>query len=264
MHPGIKQLLKKAAPLYRLALAQLGLLDYLASVHGTDKRRHGYTKHYCHHFHALRYQKLKLFEIGVGGADSGPGGASLRMWKDYFPKAEIFGLDCYDKSHLNQHRIKVFQGDQNDPALLNDLASRWGPFDIVIDDGSHVSEHIITTFKALFPHVTENGVYVIEDLFYSYADRHGGSVVEFDNPRTSLGMLKTVIDDMHFKYIGMGRKPHSYGDHIIELAFYPKICFIQKGNNAMPDAHFEEWRRGYDKKARFAELAIPIAQEGPS
>ncbi len=149
------------------------------------------------------------------------------MWKDY-PKSEIFGLDIVDKSSLNQSRIKILQGDQNDPAFLNDLASRWGPFDIIIDDGSHVSEHVITSYNALFPHVSENGIYVIEDLFFSYDDRLGGSAVEFDNPRTSVGMLKTLIDDINYKYI-QNRKPENYGDHILNISFYPKTLFYSEG-----------------------------------
>ena len=55
-------------------------------------------------------------------------------------------------------------GDQNDPAILNEMATRHGPFDIIIDDGSHVGEHIITSFRALFPDLTANGLYAIEDL----------------------------------------------------------------------------------------------------
>ena len=212
----------------------------------TDKYAHGYTKHYEHHFHSLRRKKLKLLEIGIGGNSEFVGGASLLMWKDYFPKSEIFGLDIVDKSSLNQSRIKIFQGDQNDPAFLNDLGSRWGPFDIIIDDGSHVSEHVIASYTALFPHVSENGIYVIEDLLSSYDDRLGGSAVEFDNPRTSLGMLKTLIDDINYKYIPE-RKPEHYGDHILSISFYPKICFIQKGNNAMPDPYGERFvKRGED------------------
>jgi len=238
MNESVKRLLKKAYPLYRPLLSGLGLLDYLARVHGTDKISHGYTKYYQHRFHPLRRKKLKLFEIGVGGSTLFPGGASLRMWKDYFPRGQIFALDIVDKSHLDESRIKVFQGDQNESACLNEIASRWGPFDIIIDDGSHVSAHIITSFKALFPHLTENGIYVIEDLLFSYYEPTGGSPVDLDNPRTSVGMLKTLIDDMHFKYIP-DRQPQSYGDHILEIAFYPKICFIQKGDNTMRDAHGE-------------------------
>jgi hypothetical protein len=59
-------------------------------------------------------------------------------------------------------------------------------------------------------------------------------------------MLKTLIDDINYKYI-QDRKPEHYGDHILSVSFYPKICFIQKGNNAMPDPFGERFvKRGED------------------
>jgi hypothetical protein len=237
MQPLARQFLRKTYPLYRPILTAFGLLDYIARKHGTDKYLHGYTVQYRHHFNCLRNKRLKLFEIGVGGfGDANKGGESLRMWRDYFTKAEIYSIDIADKTRLSEHRIHVFQGDQNDPAFLNDFASRFGPFDLIIDDGSHYSEHVITSFRALFPHLKENGIYVIEDLYYSYNEELDGSADDLNNSsRTSLGMLKSLVDDMHSKYIR--RQPLSYGDRITGITFYPKICFIQKGDNTIPDGY---------------------------
>jgi hypothetical protein len=241
MRSATMQLLRNAYPLYRPILSRLGLIDVMARKHRTDKHVHGYLKHYRRHFHPLRHSTYKLLEIGVGGFETTQGGSSLRMWKDYFPKAEIYGLDLYDKRHLQEPRITILQGDQNDPVFLEGLASRHGPFDIVIDDGSHFSEHIITSFRALFPHVTATGLYVIEDLQTSYDESFGGSPAALDDPRTSIGMLKTLVDDMHFKYIP-GRSPRSYGDKIMGICVYPKICFIEKGDNAGRDAYVDAAR----------------------
>jgi hypothetical protein len=239
MQPLARQFLRKTYPLYRPILTTFGLLDYMARNHRTDKFPHGYTVQYRHHFHSLRNKKIRLFEIGVGGfGDPDKGGESLRMWKDYFRKAEIYSIDIVDKTRLEERRIHICKGDQNDPAFLNDFASRFGPFDVIIDDGSHQSEHVITSFRALFPHLKENGVYVIEDLFYSYDEHLGGSPDDLnDSSRTSLGMLKSLVDDMHSKYIH--RQPQSYGDRITAVTFYPKICFIQKGDNTMRDTYVD-------------------------
>jgi hypothetical protein len=233
MRTEVMRLLRNIYPVYRPIVTRFGMLDVIARKHLTDKRHHGYLKHYQRHFSPWRNSKLKLLEIGIGGHDQLPGGASLRTWKDYFPKGEIFGLDLYDKSHLEQPRITVLQGDQNDPAFLEEMASRYGPFDLIIDDGSHISEHIITSFRALFPHLTANGLYVIEDLYLSYDEPSGGSAVEFNDPRTANGMLKTLIEEMHYRYIP-GYVCRSFGQHITEVCFYPRICFIQKGDNAKP------------------------------
>jgi hypothetical protein len=241
MQKSAGRLLKLGYPIYRPLLTVAGSLEIMARAHGTDKLGHGYITYYKHYFSSLRWKRIKLLEIGIGGADRTQGGASLRMWKDYFPRGEIFGIDIADKSGLNQARITTFQGSQDDPTFLSEIAGRHGPFDIVIDDGSHQNNHIITSFDTLFPYVSEDGYYVIEDVFFSYHPSSGGSPDDLNSERTSLGMLKTLVDDMHFKYIA-DREPRRYGDRIRGIAFYPKICFIRKGDNsgrdAVVDSHF--------------------------
>lgn len=240
-----RQLVRNVYPVLRPMLSVLGCLDAIARVHGTDKYLHRYTPIYERHFHDMRLKKLKVLEIRIGGGpDPREGGESLRMWKDYFPRAHIFGIDIRDKTGLAEPRIEIYQGDQSDQVFLHELALRLGPFDIVIDDGSHHSEHVITSFNALFPHVAEDGFYVIEDLFLSYEPRSGGSADPGDS-RTSLGMLKALVDDIHYKYIP-GYQPLRFGDRIDEIMFYPKLCFIHKMDNSSPDLFvdqfFERWR----------------------
>ena len=178
-----------------------------------------------------------MLEIGIGGYDRPhEGGTSLKMWNDFFPRGKIFGLDVHDKSSLRMPpRVHIFQGDQNDPEFLESFAAQWGPFDIIIDDGSHVSEHVITSFRALFPYVTDGGYYVVEDLFFSYDEELGGSPVHLDGLDTSMGLLKSLTDQMHAKYIP-DREPADHGERIVAMSYYPKICFIRKGDNTKPDA----------------------------
>ena len=234
MHPLIRSTLRATYPLYRPALTAFGLINVMARMHEADKAGHGYLRHYRHHFGSFRWKKIKLFEIGVGGRHPTVGAHSLRMWKDYFPRAEIFSIDIRKKRGLEQPRIRIFQGSQNDPDFLNDFGSRYGPFDLIIDDGSHNSQHVITSFTSLFPHLKDNGFYVIEDLFFSFDPTNGGSADDLDSPHTSLGMLKTLVDDMHSKYIP--REARSVVDRITGLYFYPKICFVRKGDNSNRDA----------------------------
>ena len=238
MQAAAKQWLRNVYPIYRPFLSGLGLLDYLARVHGTDKYNHGYLEHYQAHFRHLRFRRLKLLEIGVGGPE-GPerGGASLRMWKDYFPRSQIFAIDIQDKKSHEEDRVRIFQGDQNDPAFLDEMASGCGPFDIIIDDGSHISEHVITSFRALFPHLKDGGHYVIEDLQCSYQMGAREMTLDPDGVYSSIGMLKTLVDDLNYRYIP--RQPQNYGDRIVAIHFYPKICFIRKGDNAQRDDYVE-------------------------
>jgi len=143
-------------------------LDELALRYGVDKssKVHHYTRAYEQHFGPWRDRPLSLLEIGVGE------GNSLRMWRDYFPQANIFGLDVKNSPPLEGPRIKVFVGSQGDDLALEKMAAGTGPLDIVIDDGSHRWSDQIGSFKALYPHVKPGGFYVIEDLHTSYWDKY--------------------------------------------------------------------------------------------
>ena len=125
----------------------------LATFYGTDKwGGHWYMQHYQRYFEPLRKKPLNLLEIGVGGdKDPRTGGQSLRTWKRFFPKARIVGIDIFDKTHFSQPRIDVRICDQTDAMGLRKLSDEYGGFDIIIDDGSHVNEHVIKTFHTLFP-----------------------------------------------------------------------------------------------------------------
>ena len=86
-------------------------LNKLARLYGSDKwGYHWYTQHYQRHFHTLR-RRLNILEIGVGGYESPTeGGESLRMWKSFFPRSQIYGIDIHDKSALQEKRITIFKG----------------------------------------------------------------------------------------------------------------------------------------------------------
>ncbi len=81
-------------------------LPALATLFGTDKWGvHRYAQHYQTHFKAFRSRLINLLEIGVGGNDNPRlGGASLRMWKPFFPKGKIYGIDIFDKFALGTGR----------------------------------------------------------------------------------------------------------------------------------------------------------------
>ena len=105
------------------ALFIISDLNKLAHIYKTDKwGEHSYTPHYKTHLKKYRLKKINLLEIGVGGyEDPQAGGFSLRMWKKYFPFGKIYSLDIYDKSPLQEHRIKIYKGSQVDPVLLGQI-----------------------------------------------------------------------------------------------------------------------------------------------
>ena len=152
-------------------------LDLLAALCGTDKfGLHHYTPVYEALARPLRRRPISLLELGVGGYGHGLGGESLLMWAAYFSKGRIYGLDIEDKSALSRGRIKVFQCSQTDRERLSALCAEIGPFDLVIDDGSHVNAHQIESFRILWPYVKDGGWYVVEDVQTSYWPSYGGGM----------------------------------------------------------------------------------------
>ncbi|WP_121357040.1 class I SAM-dependent methyltransferase [Flavisolibacter nicotianae] len=213
-------------------------LRTLAVLYGTDKWGvHWYMEHYETHFRPFRNKRIKLLEIGVGGYDNPEnGGHSLRVWKQYFRSAQIFSFDIHDKSRLQEDRIRIFQGSQVDSNFLQSLLIETGELDIIIDDGSHIVNHIIETFKLLFPHLKNGGLYVIEDLHTSYHDEFGGDRKDLDNPKTSMNFLKSLTDCLNYQeYLGVGEEPSYFDKHISSIHFYHNLVFIYKGlNDEMP------------------------------
>jgi Rhamnosyl O-methyltransferase/CmcI len=209
-------------------------LTALANIYNTDKwGRHRYTPHYEHHFKKLRKKKLKILEIGVGGFDDpNAGGASLRMWKYYFPKSSIYSIDIYDKSNIQENRIAIFRGSQNDPEFLRNVVDQMEGLDIVIDDGSHLNEHVITSFRTLFPLLADGGIYVIEDTQTSYWPKFGGDSYDLNNPHTIMTFLKTLTDGLNYEEIARkGYQPSYLDQNIVSLHFYHNLVFIYKGGN---------------------------------
>src|SRR5882757_9979464 len=85
--------------------------------------------------------------------------------------------------------INIFKGSQVDKEFLRNVIKKIGNPDIIIDDGSHVNEHMIDTFKILFPLLKDGGVYVVEDTQTSYWPEFGGDSEKLENPKTILSYL---------------------------------------------------------------------------
>lgn len=210
-------------------------LDKLAQIYKTDKfGKHFYTPHYQFHFSRFKYKKIKMFEIGVGGHDNPlAGGPSLRMWKRYFPFAQIYAMDIFDKSFFQEKRVRIFQGSQVDKVFLENMLQETGELDIIVDDGSHVNEHVIESFKILFPKLKQGGIYVVEDTQTSYNEGYfGGDNKNFNNLKTSMGFFKSLVDGLNSEEYRLDGYARNYYDkNITSIHFYHSLIFIYKGNN---------------------------------
>ena len=205
----------------------------LATIYMTDKwNSHWYAQHYEDLLKGFRQKKINILEIGVGGYDDPmQGGNSLRMWHDYFPNGRIYGVDIFDKTPHNQRRIKTFCGSQTDPDFLDALVREIGTIDIVVDDGSHIGEHILFTFRHLFPHLSDQGFYVVEDTLTSYLEAFGGNVVDRNDLNTAMGYFKSLIDGINWEELGREYTPTYFNLNIKSISFYHNLIIIRKGAN---------------------------------
>ena len=138
-----------------------------ATNYDTDKKilTH-YLRNYEGYFAQLANQEVRLLELGIYN------GGSLRLWRDYFEKGLIVGLDINPVT-LNDagERIRTYQGAQQDTTLLDRVAAETAPggFDVIIDDCSHIGVLSRVSFWHLFDHhLKSGGLYVIEDWGTGY------------------------------------------------------------------------------------------------
>jgi hypothetical protein len=157
-------------------------LNTLADVHyaddGTRKPSHVFDE-LERLFKNKRHEQLRILELGVHS------GASLLIWRDYFPRAIIVGIDTGPMPELLRGRgIEVVRGYQDDPeplALACKLSGR--AFDLIIDDCAHIGHIAKRSFAQLFvAHLAPGGVYLIEDIGTSFWHGAFADALPFEAP----------------------------------------------------------------------------------
>lgn len=163
----------------------------LAERYGVDKCPkilHSYTPKYHEFLNPIRSNVSKFIEIGIGnfplmsplvGKLYKPG-ASLRMWRDYFPNAKIIGCDILHDVLFIDERITTYCVDQSMENSLIVFGNNIKKADVILDDGSHIKEHMILSFKTLWKYVIDGGLYIIEDI-------KNNELSEFESLATLLG-----------------------------------------------------------------------------
>ena len=154
----------------------------IAAKYDTDKAVHGhYLRNYEHFFGGLRDREVRLLELGIKE------GGSLLLWRDYFKRGVVVGLDIEPASVDDPTgRVRTYRGPQQDTALLDRIARENAPegFDIIIDDCAHIGVLARASFWHLFEHhLKSGGVYVIEDWGTGYWDEWVDGVAYRARPR---------------------------------------------------------------------------------
>jgi len=146
----------------------------------------GYEKAYEECFGNIREHVKLIFEIGVNR------GGSVRGWKEYFPTAQIVGIEVMPGSYFEEDRIAIEIGSGTDELFVPFLLTKYGHPDIVIDDGSHLSSDIKASFDLLFPNTLF--CYVIEDLVTQQSSFEGGMYINDGVPATTI--IHKAVDEI--------------------------------------------------------------------
>lgn len=167
-------------------------LDNLGIKCGTDKSSliHNYLVKYEKYLPFNKNDNIKILEIGVLN------GESICLWKEYFPNANIVGIDIDETcKRFESENVIIEIGSQYDGDFLKKIIEKHGEFDMILDDGSHMNEHVIFSFKNLFSSVKSNGVYIVEDCCTSYWSHYGG---ERFGKNTIMEYFKGLSDEVNF------------------------------------------------------------------
>jgi len=147
----------------------------LADKYGADKCpqiAHPYTPYYYEIFKDKKDSVKKVLEIGIGTANymhhhpkHYVKGASLRMWRDFFPNAQIYGADVLPEAMFEDERIKTFMCDERKKEDLEKLIKNTGSdIDIFIDDALHSRPIQVELCKTMMPLLKKDVIYIIEDV----------------------------------------------------------------------------------------------------
>lgn len=181
-----------------------------------------YFEVYHQYFQKYRGRAVRILEIGVAK------GGSLQMWRHYFgEKAVIVGIDI-DSSCMQyeEENIHVCVGSQDDPDFLKKVCGEFGPFDVVLDDGSHVVKHQINSFRILFPLLKNGGIYLCEDTHTSYWPSFGGKL----QGNTFIEFAKNLVDELHYQHIEQEDEKlfPQFRNQIRGIHFYDSMVVFEK------------------------------------
>lgn len=193
---------------------------FLSNPHKRLHKWFHYFDIYERHFERFRGKQPIVLEIGVKG------GGSLLMWREYFGSGcTIIGLDIDpDCAKHASEGIEVFIGSQSDSQTLQSVLGKYPEIDIVIDDGGHVCDEQIASFNALYPSVSNMGVYLIEDVHTSYWQEYGGGLRK---PSSFVEFAKSKIDDLNAFHHRDG-SVRDFTKVTDSIVFYDSIVVFEK------------------------------------
>ena len=155
------------------------------------------------------------------------------MWREYFPKAKIFGFEFFDKfiESAKKDKLKNVFYKKINVCLNGNIKKTFKKcklkFDIIIDDGSHQVAHVNKTFQYLYPKMSKDGVYLVEDTHAAYwKDSHGGGLNE---PESIINVSKNLIDKLNADHTKGQVEPDDFTKSTQSITFYDSVIVFERG-----------------------------------
>ena len=200
-------------------------LIYISDKHNPTKNKKEFLKIYSNYFNDYKDKEINILEIGVYK------GESLKIWREYFSKAKICGIDI-NEIKFKIDGVDIIKADQASVKDLTSICEKYKNFDIIIDDGGHHSNQITTSLNFLFDYLNDNGLYVIEDLQTSYFPRFGGSRFNLTRKKTSMNFLKSIADSVNYE---QNDRPFyetkKFDGQVKFVHFFQNVAIIKKGKS---------------------------------
>ncbi len=213
----------------RRSLGQ-AFVDQKANV--SDKWEH-YPAVYQRELAAMiaKGKPMTVLEIGIQN------GGSLQIWREFLPKgSQIVGVEINPQAadlELGE-RIVVHIADATDKIALDTVLGEQ-IFDVIVDDGSHLSAHMIASFELCFDRLAPGGVYFIEDVHCSYLTDFGGGLRKDGSAIEYFKDLADAINVDHFEADAVTNLPSEelgrlkkLGHSVANVSFYDSVIVIRK------------------------------------
>ena len=192
-----------------------------------------YFEIYQRHLERFRGKSPVMVEIGVWG------GGSMAMWKEYLgPGSRIVGIDIDPDCRVHQSDdADVFIGSQDDPSIIDAVFAKYPRVDIVLDDGSHMMNHMIATFELMYARMHANGVYMVEDTHTCYWEEHGGGV---GRAGSFMEFAKQKLDEMNASHTRGALPISDFTRSTDHMSFYDSVVVFERRPQGVRQALFTQ------------------------
>jgi len=146
-------------------------LDELVDISKTDKNTtHSYLPLYQVLLQRKKETARNVLEIGIGDFGEKNGG-SIKLWRDFFTNAIIYGLDILpienvlDELIIDNRVVLYTSIDAYDcNFFVNNFLTKNIKFDFMLDDGPHTLESMLLFINMYSQIMADDGILIIEDV----------------------------------------------------------------------------------------------------